>query len=319
MTALNGRDQGEAVRAARQGHQLPVGSAKPRRTVIDGFSVAWYDSLRGNAETQAEPVILIHGFCSMSYTWHEVFDHLAARRRVIAVDLKGFGASDKPADSNYLVDTQVGIVADLTDALSLERMALVGNSLGGAVALRIAQRWPQRVTRLVLACPAVWPVDRFPLLARLVVLANRRISERFSARVIGRLARIPGLIENRIRHAHYRAATVTPERVAAYSAMLNESDCQRAIAATLKTFDLRPVARHLSSVHQPVLIVQGAFDKIIPPSSSEELARALPHAELKMLPCGHAPQEELPAEFAQLVNVFLEPVQATQQPAQAVR
>ncbi|MFN7948150.1 MAG: alpha/beta fold hydrolase [Blastocatellia bacterium] len=318
MTAFNGRHQNETFRAVQQRALWPVGSAESRRTVIDGFGIAWYDSFREVPETQAEPVILIHGFCSMSYTWHEVIDQLAARR-VIAVDLKGFGASDKPADSNYLVDTQAGIVAGLMDELRLDRVALVGNSLGGAVALRMAQRWAQRVTRLVLACPAVWHVDRFPLLARLVVLANQRISERFSARVIGRLTRIPGLIESRMRHAYYRAATVTPERVAAYSAMLNEPDCQRAIAATLKTFDLRPVARHLSSVHQPVLIVQGAHDKIIPPSSSEALARALPHAELKMLPCGHAPQEELPAEFAQLVNVFLEPVQAAHPASQAVR
>lgn len=319
MTAFNDRYQKETFRAVQQRAFWPVGSAESRRTVIDGFGIAWYDSFREVPETQAEPVILIHGFCSMSYTWHEVIDQLATRRRVIAIDLKGFGSSDKPADSDYRVDTQAEIVAGLMDALRLDRVALVGNSLGGAVALRMAQRWPQRVTRLVLACPAVWHVDRFPLLARLMVLASQRISEPFSARVIGRLARIPGLIESRMRHAHYRAATVTPERVAAYSAMLNEPDCQRAIAATLKTFDLRPVARHLSSIHQPVLIVQGAHDKIIPPSSSEALARALPQAELKMLPCGHAPQEELPAEFARLASVFLEPVQAAQQASQAVR
>ncbi|HWQ34384.1 MAG TPA: alpha/beta fold hydrolase [Blastocatellia bacterium] len=305
---INGK-RSQRLQAAPKPVTWSVGSAQPRRTVIGNVGIAWYDSSVETAN-HSEPLILIHGFCSMSYTWHEVFDQLAARRRVIAVDLKGFGASDKPPDGNYLIDTQAAIVTGLMDALKLSRAALAGNSLGGAVALQIARNSPQRVSELVLANPAVSPADQFPLLARLILLSGRRSGERLPARIIGHLVRIPGLIESRIRHAHYRAATVTPERVAAYSAMLSEPECQRAIAATLRTFDLRQIAGNLSSVHHRTLIIQGAYDRIIRPESGAALSRAMPRAELMMLPCGHAPQEEMPAEFARIVNEFLESVSA---------
>jgi pimeloyl-ACP methyl ester carboxylesterase len=305
MAALISGNRNQNPRATQTPVAWTVGSAQPHRTIIGDVGIAWYDSLAERANP-SEPLILIHGFCSMSYTWHEVFDQLAARRRVIALDLKGFGASDKPADGNYLIETQAAIVTGLMDALKLSRAALAGNSLGGAVALRIAQCRPQRVAELVLANPAVSPTDQFPRLARLILLASRQSGERLPARVIGHLARIPGLIESRIRNAHYRAATVTPGRVAAYSAMLSDPECQRAIAATLKTFDLRQVAGKLSSVHHRTLIIQGAYDRIIRPESSAALARTMPRAELMMLPCGHAPQEEMPAEFARLVNEFFD-------------
>ncbi|HZS08591.1 MAG TPA: alpha/beta hydrolase [Blastocatellia bacterium] len=287
---------------------FPVGSADVCYTSVNGLRIAYYDSRpmsRTDSDHCTEPVILVHGFCSMSYTWNEVFDQIAAHRRVIAIDLKGFGASDKPADNDYLIDSQAGIVMGMMDVLGIERAALVGCSLGGAAVLRVAQNRPQRVTGLVLVNPAACHFDKFPLLARLVLAANRVVSQDFALRVINRLANRPGLIESRLRNAHYSPSTVTPERVAHYSSMLRDSQCQRAIIATLRTFDLRPIERNLSAVNHPTLVIHGAHDRVVPPGVGEQLARTLPRAEMKMLPCGHAPQEEMPAEFVTLVNEFL--------------
>ncbi len=290
-----------------------VGSAPLNYASISGLRVAYYDSNSGKRNEQSVhngqvPVMLIHGFCSMGATWHETFDQLAVRRRTIAIDLKGFGASDKPADGDYLIDTHARIIVQLMDALNIERAVLVGNSLGAGVALRVAQCWPERVAKLVLANPLVYHFDKLPLPARLVLAAYRAMSENLATKVVCRLARVPGLIESRLRHAHHLSATVTPERIAAYSAMLNDPPCQRAVAATLRTLDLRVLERHLALVNQHTLIIEGQYDRVIPPQCNAQLVNTLPCAERKIMPCGHAPQEEMPEQFVRLVNEFLETV-----------
>jgi pimeloyl-ACP methyl ester carboxylesterase len=305
MAAVTGINENAVAPLISRAGSFAVGSARQNYVSSSPSRIAFYESDAVSQPGFANPLILIHGLCSMSYTWHECFDQLAAHRRTIALDLKGFGASDKPADGDYLLETQAGIVISLMDSLGLSRAALAGNSLGGAVALCVAERWPQRVTDLILASPAVCGFDQFSLLARFVLAANRKVSESVALGAINRLARVPGFIASRIRHAHRHAATVTPERVGAYSAMLSDPQCQRAVIATLRTLDLKIVERELSSVHHRTLILQGVYDRIVPPSTVELLARRLPHAEVRMLPCGHAPQEEMPAEFARLVNEFL--------------
>lgn len=300
-------EKSELFREQKGADYFPVGGAGRQFFHLRGLRIACYDSRTGVPEGigNADPVVLLHGFCSLSYTWHEVFDEIASGQRTIAVDLKGFGASDKPADENYLLDTQAEIIAGLLDALGLERISLMGCSLGAAIALRVAQRWPQRVLKLILVSPAAFHHDQFPIWKRLVLAATRNVSTELAAQVIRRLVRTPGLIESRMRHAYYQSGTMTDERVRVYTAMLRDPHCQHAIIATLRQLDLRELEKNLPDVCQPVLILQGAYDKIIPPEFSTRLVRLLPQAELKMMACGHGPQEELPAEFVRQVNEFL--------------
>lgn len=251
-----------------------------------------------------DAVILIHGLCSATFTWQDVFETVATRHRTIALDLKGYGASDKPA-SDYHLDTQADVVLGLMDELEIERVALVGNSMGGAIALRVAARWPDRVTRLVLADPAVYSSHLRSRLVRWLLGWNGWLGRVTAFHTLRLLARSPSFIESRMREIYGRMETITPERVAAYHRLLNDPACQRAIVATLQAWDLRAVERDLHLVHQPTLIVWGRHDRLIHPHFGERLVRDLPQAELKFLDCGHAPQEEMPIEFARLVNDFL--------------
>jgi pimeloyl-ACP methyl ester carboxylesterase len=127
-----------------------------------------------------------------------------------------------------------------------------------------------------------------------------------ASRVLQWLLRSPAFIESRMRVIYSRPSTITPERVAAYHAMLSDAACQRAVIATLQAWDLRPVERDLSRVRQPTLVIWGTRDRIIRPSFARRLVGDLPQAELRLLPCGHAPQEEMPKEFARLVTDFLQ-------------
>lgn len=254
--------------------------------------------------TGNKAVILIHGLCSMVYTWKDVFESIAARHRVIALDLKGYGASDKPS-GEYGFDAQAEVVLRLMDELSIERAVVVGNSMGGAIALRMAARWPERVTRLVLISPVVYSSHRRSMLVRLVLSWNGRLGREIAFHVLRLLVCLPSFMESRMRRVYGLPCIITPERVTAYDTLIRDPGFQRAIAATLQKWDLRVVERGLHLVHQPALVIWGERDRIVSPFFGDLLVRDLPHAELKLLPCGHAPQEEMPAEVAQLINDFL--------------
>src|SRR5688572_24786254 len=131
--------------------QIPQNTAAPCFARLGDLRIAYRSGGAGN-----EAVILIHGLCSMIYTWQDVFEPIAAGRRVIALDLMGYGASDKPA-GDYAFDAQAEVVFRLMDELSIDRAAVVGNSMGGAIALRMAALRPERVTRIALLCPVVYP------------------------------------------------------------------------------------------------------------------------------------------------------------------
>jgi len=279
--------------------KVTVAGAALRLAALGNLQIAYRDGGQG-----ANPVMLIHGLCSMVYTWQDVFEAIAARHRTVALDLKGFGASDKP-EGDYRLEAQAEIVLRLMDELGLERATLVGNSMGGAVALRLAECWPHRVTRLVLVDPAAYQAHTRSQLARLLLGSSGVIGQALGLHALKRLMRSPAFIENRMRFIYGRHSIITPERVAAYHSVLSDEGCQRAIIAMLQAWDLRPIERDLRLVRQPTLVIWGEHDRLIRPRFGQRLVRDLPHAELRIMPCGHAPQEEMPLEFARLVNDFL--------------
>jgi hypothetical protein len=100
---------------------------------INGLEVAYSDAGHGNV-----PLILLHGLCSMIYTWKEVFGSPAQHTRAIAIDMAGFGATAKPHDETiYTIEAQARLVLAFMDRLGLDRAILCGNSMGGSVAFAL--------------------------------------------------------------------------------------------------------------------------------------------------------------------------------------
>ncbi len=110
-------------------------------------------TLHYEEEGSGPPLLLVHGLGESSFTWHDVVPALAARFRVIALDLKGFGRSDKPEDDAYGADDQAALIANFIVSRGLENVTLVGHSFGGTVALRtaladsLARNGPHRADR----------------------------------------------------------------------------------------------------------------------------------------------------------------------------
>lgn len=252
--------------------------------------------LRAVREGSGEPVILLHGFGESLLSWRAVFDRLAGRMDVVAVDLPGFGLSDKPA-SGYSTDSLALIVLRAMDALGMERAWVVGHSLGGAVATAVAANAPTRVRGLVLVAPAIVPArwtEPDGALASGGAEAVRAVISRYEA------------VRARFLSVHDPAWLAEDEGALAYT---TASDPAYLVStdAVLKEFDftyLTPtVARRLT---MPLMLFWGELDTTVPVSMGRRLIPLLPHAEFVSLPrTWHRPQVERPDEVAAAIESFL--------------
>jgi pimeloyl-ACP methyl ester carboxylesterase len=226
---------------------------------------------------------------------------LAGSYRVIALDLPGFGDSFKPLDAPYDAPFFARMVVELMDALGVRRSHVIGNSMGGRVALELGLRHPHRVRRVVLLAPSLaWRRERpWAPLVRLLSphLGLMQVTPRWGVEAIVHRI-VPA------EHAWVRAgvdeflrAYLTPRgRVAFYAAArqiyLEEPHGSKGFWTRLA--DLTP----------PSLFVWGKHDGVVPIGFAGHVRRTLPSAEHLELDCGHVPQVERPVETHAAVSAF---------------
>lgn len=295
----------------------PAPARPPVRTVeIDGHAVRYVD------EGQGAPVLLLHGLAGSHRWWAEVIGPLAEERRVLALDLPGFGRSDKP-DASYSIPWLAGKVLRFLDALGVARAALVGNSLGGQIALAISLGQPERVERLVLAAPAgvtPWP----PVLLGIARLLDATGAISSGGGLPASLPRVPeamialacravfpepprrsGLRSDRQKQEGRLADRFTRGLVRAMAS----PDYPAAARATLRA--LRgslghPLGTACSSLTVPTLVVWGERDRILPVAGARLLRKHIDGAELLVYAdSGHCPMIDAPERFARDVGRFL--------------
>jgi pimeloyl-ACP methyl ester carboxylesterase/putative sterol carrier protein len=253
---------------------------------------------------RGSPVVLLHGLAATKLSYLPLLPALARTHRVIVPDLPGHGESTKPRAS-YTPGYFATVVHDLLDELGIDRASIVGNSMGGRIALEMAAEFPDRVRGLVLLDPAAAGVP-FPLYVRLlrmlpsgvgavpIPLRKRIVAYGIRTlfsdpRRLPRGAYLAGADEFIRIYRHGRA------RVALLSAI-------RGLMADEDTFWDR-----MAGVPVPTLILWGSEDRLVPVRLGRRLARTMPRAELVVLPgVGHVPQFEVPEETRTRVQVFLQ-------------
>ncbi|MFQ3591441.1 MAG: alpha/beta hydrolase [Chloracidobacterium sp.] len=279
--------------------ELPHPDAS-RFLVVDGVRLHYQEF----GASDAPALVLLHGYCSSTYTWKDVAEPLAAAGyRVIAPDLKGFGFSEKPADRRYHVQDHAQLVVGLLDRLGIETATFVGNSFGCAVSLACALMWSSRVAGLVLLDAAYndAPLQQYPFSLYAQIARTWLVGE----------ATVPLLMATRqasetlLRGFFHDQQVVTPDRITAYFRALRTVEGQRAAMTTARQWDLNWIEQELDSITVPTLIVWGEYDRAIPVTLGVRLRARLPHAEFVVIPdCGHIPAEERPAETTALILDF---------------
>ncbi len=270
----------------------------------DGLAVHYLE--RGQSTGNDPVFLLIHGFTLNAHSWDPVLDDFAARGRAIAYDQPPYGLSAKPGPelpgnvSPYAKDAALSQLFALMDELGIERAILVGNSSGGTLALEAALARPERVQALILAAP--WVYARRPTLpAWLAALPQMRRLTLLIGRKLGS--------KTLLRYSYRRPERITPERQARALVHRQVAGWDLAWGELLNRSLSIPVdvAGRLGSLRQPVLLITGDSDKLVPPSDTERVAAALPRASLVIVPdCGHLPQEECPAVFMNAVTTWLD-------------
>jgi 4,5:9,10-diseco-3-hydroxy-5,9,17-trioxoandrosta-1(10),2-diene-4-oate hydrolase len=270
------------------------------RTIRVGSLQARYWA-EGNLGT---PVILIHGLGGYVESWRRNILPLSSQHRVFAVDLPGFGQSDRLRDGAYNLQTYVQFISEFLEALGLERAHIVGHSLGGCISLQFTFTYPEMVDRLVLVSSGGLGREMTPLL-RLACLP-----------VLGEILTGPSRMGSRLflEAIVNDKALIGDEDVQIDYELSKLPGMQQALLMTLRTLGsvfgqkpsfYEPILEKLATITQPTLVIWGRQDSIVPVSHAD-VARRIPNSQVQILErCSHYPQFEHPQEFNQLLQEFL--------------
>jgi pimeloyl-ACP methyl ester carboxylesterase len=244
-----------------------------------------------------DPVVLIHGSGPgvTSYAnWRLVLPALAENFRVVAPDMVGFGFSERPANIEYGVQTWADQVVGLMDTLELPKAHLVGNSFGGAIALRIATQHPDRVGKLVLMGSMGVP---FPITEGLERVWGYEPSFENMRKVLDVFAYSRDLVNDELAEVRYRGS-IQPGFQESFAAMF-PAPRQRWVEAMCTPED------EIRRLPHRTLIVHGREDQVIPVQTSLRLMELIDNADLSVFShCGHWSMIERTADFNRNVNEF---------------
>ena len=266
----------------------------------------YHDTGPAASAAAAAPVVLLHGGGPGATAWSNFGRNavvLASSFRVIAPDQPGFGRSDKPTEHPQYFTYSSGALAGLLDSIGVDRVHLVGNSLGGGTAVRFALRYPDRVGRLVLMAPGglglnVFAPDPTEGVKRLGAFGappgptREKLAEFLRTLVYDRRLVTDELVEERF------AAASTPESLAATAAM----------GASFMGADYEDgmLWREAHRLRHPTLLVWGREDRVNPLDGALVALKLLRNAQLHVFGgCGHWAQLEKFEEFNRLAADFL--------------
>ena len=282
---------------------MAIQSSMPdvRTLSLHGHALSFVDSGRGPA------VLFIHGLLGSHRNWTHLVDELDARHRVIVPDLFGHGMSDKPR-GDYSIGAHAATLRDLLDRLDVDRVTLVGHSLGGGIAMQFCYLFPERVDRLALVASGGLGRTVSPLLRSaalpgaewvLPVLASPWV--RGGVDTVGRALSLTG----------WRAGA--DARIAWESfASLADAEARRAFLATTRAVidtggqSISAHDRLAETITVPSLVVWGGRDRLIPVGHAERARTAFSDVRVEVFEAaGHFPHLEEPERFAAVLTEFM--------------
>jgi len=247
------------------------------------------------------PILLVHGFGTCSFLWRNVGPTLAlANRTAFAVDLFGYGESDRPFDAQYGIAAQSDYLDRALTALRLSKATVVGIDLGGAVAMHLAYNRPDRIDRMVLVNPIAFddvPAEDIKTMQR----NTARFAFQISRGVLGAAPLMRDLLERSVADPQDMPDPLVARYLAPYVGQEGLNHLL-ALARAVDEEDMLDV--ELNQIDCPTLIVWGDQDPFVSPKLGDRLADTIPGSRLMRLPgTGRLVPEEAPET---LTNIILE-------------
>ena len=257
---------------------------------VDGTRVRYVDVGEGPT------VVLLHGFASSIENWITVMPKLVKDHRVIAIDLRGFGWTDRPV-ADYSPAAQAKLLKAVLDERKVGKVSLVAHSWGSSVALAFALEYPQQVERIALY--DAWVYDsQLPSMFHMArakgigeVLFGLFYSERY---------------EDRLTLGFYDPDVVSEGLSEEVAKAFDRPGTRFAALESVRGMRFDEMAPRYHTITAPTLLLWGREDVVTPVSNGEKLVRELPNAQLKIYPlCGHFPMIEAVSESTRDLDVFL--------------
>ena len=279
--------------------KMPVIIPEDQYIKVDGINTRFW-----SMGDEGPNVILIHGIGGYVEMWGNNIDILSQNHRVYALDLVGFGRSDKP-DVPYSFAFLSKFVLNFMETLNIDRASLVGNSMGGGISLQLAITSPDKVDKLVLVNSAglgkeltiMFRLASLPLIGWLL----SRPSRKGVARVLKECVYDSSLVTDDFAERGYQIASLPGAHKAFLTALRSSVRLGGITENVLNTF-----FDNLHKINAPVLVIWGQQDRILPVAHARAAEEKIPNTVIHIFdPCGHMPQIERPQEFNTLVLEFL--------------
>ncbi len=262
---------------------------------VDGIKLHYLDGGSGDA------VLFLHGWPTSSFLWRNIVGTVAEHNRILALDLPGFGQSDKPLDITYSFPFFQRILEGFLEAVNVEATSLVVHDLGGPVGLFWASHHPDQLQKLVLLNTLVYPKQSWAVV--LFVLACRTPG-------IRAVLSSPRGLKFSMRLGIHDKSNATEEMIRNVQAPFESKNARKALLKTaygLHPGGLKRIVEWLPTFKGPVRIIYAEQDRILPDvaQTMQQVTVDMPQAEVTALPDrGHFLQEECPEELARMLADF---------------
>jgi pimeloyl-ACP methyl ester carboxylesterase len=269
-------------------------------------------SLHKEVHGAGDPILCLHGLGANIYSWRHFIAPFSQHYKLILVDFKGCGKSPKPLDTHYSIEEKVEDIYNLILEENLTNLTLVGNSLGGAIAMLVAiqlgKQHADRVSKLILIdsagdkgnLPPHFKLLRSPLGTSIIYLAPSKLAALTT-----------------LRMCYHDRKKITKDQVNAYAQPLANRGGRHALLHTVRQCipaNADELTAQISTINVPTLILWGREDKVIPLRVGRLLHQLIPNSTLEVIEhCGHIPQEEKPDETISLISQFMTVNRSTDQ------